>query len=230
MNIQSLFGRVGKAKANPNEAIMRLRESLDTLDKREKYLLAKVDQELKTAKANASKNKRAAILALKRKRMYEDMVDKIGNSKLTLETQVMALESSTVMKETMDAMRHGASAMKNIHGSLNIDKVDQTMDDIREQMDLANELSTAISQPIGALGDPMMDDDELLAELEELEQEELDAKLLDIPFVDTLPDAPLSTPETIPAIAQPPRPARQQFFADDDEDKELAELRASMAI
>ena len=30
-----------------------------------------------------------------------------------------------------------------------INKVDDTMDDIREQMDLANEISDAISQPIG---------------------------------------------------------------------------------
>lgn len=30
-----------------------------------------------------------------------------------------------------------------------INKVDDTMDDIREQMDLANEISDAISQPVG---------------------------------------------------------------------------------
>ena len=50
------------------------------------------------------------------------------------------------------------------------------MDEIRDQMDIANEISEAISQPIGFGID--MDEDELAAELEELEQEELDAKLL----------------------------------------------------
>ena len=31
----------------------------------------------------------------------------------------------------------------------NVDKVDQTMDSIREQMDLSNEISEAISNPVG---------------------------------------------------------------------------------
>ena len=57
-------------------------------------------------------------------------------------------------------------------------KVDDTMDDIREQMDLANEISSAISNPLGL--DTGIDEDELAAELEQLEQAELDATLLDV--------------------------------------------------
>jgi len=33
-----------------------------------------------------------------------------------------------------------------------INKVDDTMDEIRDQMDLANEISDAISQPLGSTG------------------------------------------------------------------------------
>ena len=51
------------------------------------------------------------------------------------------------------------------------------MDDMREQMDLANEISEAISQP--AIFGAEFDEEELNDELELLEQEELDAKLLD---------------------------------------------------
>jgi hypothetical protein len=36
----------------------------------------------------------------------------------------------------------------------NIDKVDETMDDIRDQMDIANEISEAISRPVG-VGDDL---------------------------------------------------------------------------
>ena len=75
-------------------------------------------------------------------------------------------------------MKVGSSTMKNIHGEMNIDKVDDTMDDIREQMDLANEISSAISNPLGL--DTGIDEDELAAELEQLEQAELDATLLDV--------------------------------------------------
>ena len=51
------------------------------------------------------------------------------------------------------------------------------MDDIREQMDLANEISEAISQPVGFGAE--FDEEELNAELEELEQESLDEQLLE---------------------------------------------------
>ena len=61
------------------------------------------------------------------------------------------------------------------------------MDDIRDQMDLANEISDAISQPVGFGAE--FDEDELNQELEDLEQEELDAKLLDT-GIDLAPSVP----------------------------------------
>lgn len=61
------------------------------------------------------------------------------------------------------------------------------MDDIREQMDLANEISDAISQPVNFGAE--FDEDELNEELEMLEQEELDAKLLDT-GIDLAPSVP----------------------------------------
>ena len=53
-----LFRSAKAAKTTPKDAIVRLRESLEMLEKREKYLQTKIDTELKYAKANASKNKR----------------------------------------------------------------------------------------------------------------------------------------------------------------------------
>lgn len=37
---------------------------------------------------------------------------------MTLETQVNAIESANMNLETMTAMRKGADALRNIHGSL----------------------------------------------------------------------------------------------------------------
>jgi charged multivesicular body protein 4 len=69
------------------------------------------------------------------------------------------------------------------------------MDDIREQMDLANEISEAIAQPVGFGIE--FDEEELNAELEELEQEQLDEKLLDAGKVDALPSVPSTVPSGI---------------------------------
>ena len=62
------------------------------------------------------------------------------------------------------------------------------MDEIRDQMAVSNEISEAISRP--ALGTEI-DEDDLLEELEQLEQEELDHKLVgvDVPS-QRVPTAP----------------------------------------
>lgn len=116
----------------------------------------------------------AAQAALRQKKAYENELDRIAGTRMTLETQVNAIESANMNLETMTAMRRGADALRNIHGSLcvsgafvqiriaaltmvsllrlfprNIDRVDTTMDSIREQMDLTNEISDAISNPVG---------------------------------------------------------------------------------
>jgi predicted type IV restriction endonuclease len=59
-----------------------------------------------------------ALMALKRKKAYEANIEKINGARMTIETQMMAIENANVNLETMGAMRAGAEAMKNIHGSM----------------------------------------------------------------------------------------------------------------
>ncbi|RKP07262.1 Snf7-domain-containing protein [Thamnocephalis sphaerospora] len=222
-----LFGRA-RSKPNAKEAIVRLRETQQMLQKRETFLQTKIDTELKLAKANATKNKRAAIAALKRKKQYEGQIDKISGARMTIETQMMAIESANINLETMNAMKSGAQAIKEIHGSMSIEQVDKTMDDIRDQMDLADEISNAIAQPL-AFG-AEIDEDELNAELEELEQEELDEKLLGV-------EAPPIFVPKVPAAEIGTSMARQRegygdctATLEEDHEAELEKLRAEMAI
>lgn len=50
------FGQ--KAKVTPKDSIVELRNTLQMLEKRETFLQTKIDNELKIAKANATKNRR----------------------------------------------------------------------------------------------------------------------------------------------------------------------------
>lgn len=59
-----------------------------------------------------------ALMALKKKKAYDAHIDKINGTRMTIETQVMAIENANVNLETMNALRGGAEAMKNIHGSM----------------------------------------------------------------------------------------------------------------
>jgi charged multivesicular body protein 4A/B len=127
---------------------------------------------------------------MKRKKMYEGEVDKIQNVKMTLETQVINLESAAQNAETFKAMEAGSKTMKKIRTDVGIDKVDDIMDNIREEMELANEINNAIAQPVDTV---LMDEDELLAELNELEASDLEAELLAPPKAGlSLPSVPNS--------------------------------------
>ena len=88
------------------------------------------------------------------------------------------------------------------------------MDDIAEQQDVAKEISEAISNPV-AFGQEF-DEDELEAELNELEaegeleeQEELDRQLLNVgPSTNVpLPDVPAAEPAESPVMRQFTEPA-----------------------
>lgn len=211
----------GNQRDKARETIVELRQHLIMLEKKEDHLNKKIDDELKKAKSNATTNKRAATAALRQKKLYEQELDRLAGRRMTLETQVNAIESANMNLETMQAMRRGADVLKGIHGNLNIDKVDATMDSIREQMDLTNEISDAISNPVG-MGQEL-DEDEIKAELEELEQDQLKGRLIGADSV------PLHTP------GQTERPSAAQrtnaeTLQEDDEDAELKELQAALAM
>jgi len=208
-----LFGRKKKAPP-PKESIAKLRETLEMLEKREQFLQKKMDKEVGEAKKfMQQKNKRAALMCLKRKKTYEVQVEKIAGARMTIEQQVMTLEGANVSLEAMNAMRMGAQSMKSIHQNMSIDEVDDTMDEIREQMDIANEINDAISQPLGG---EVLDDDDLLAELEDLEQESLDEQLLGTKAPSVIVP---SVPSKVPVAKKPVI----------NEEDELAALEASMA-
>ena len=70
------------------------------------------------------------------------------------------------------------------------------MDEIKEEMEMAQEINDAIAQPV----DPLMeDDDELLEELNALEAADLEADLVAAPSSMVLPEAPASK---LPALAR----------------------------
>jgi charged multivesicular body protein 4A/B len=130
---------------------------------------------------------------MKRKKMYETEIDKIQNVKMTLETQVINLESAAQNAETFKAMEAGSKTMKKIRQDVGIEKVDDIMDEIKEEMEMAAEINNAIAAPV----DPFMtDDEELLAELNALEAQDLEAELL-APPMGALKNDSLSLP-TVP--------------------------------
>uniref|UniRef100_A0A8C2UEG9 Charged multivesicular body protein 4B n=2 Tax=Galliformes TaxID=8976 RepID=A0A8C2UEG9_COTJA len=198
---------------SPQEAIQRLRDTEEMLSKKQEFLEKKIEQELAAARKHGTKNKRAALQALKRKKRYEKQLAQIDGTLSTIEFQREALENANTNTEVLKNMGFAAKAMKAAHDNMDIDKVDELMQDIAEQQELADEISTAISKPVG-FGEEF-DEDELMAELEELEQEELDKNLLEISGPETVPLP------NVPSISIPSKPAKKKEEEEDDDMKEL---------
>ncbi|KAF4722497.1 hypothetical protein FOZ63_015696 [Perkinsus olseni] len=178
---------------NLPDAIMKNKEAIDTLEKREQLIEKKMAiQEQEARSRAAAKDKRGALMALKRKKLYEAELHTLMNSRMTLEQQILSLESSQTTAVAVQALAQGVSAQKTMNQQLNIDNIDDLMDDMAEQQDLQNEVSQVLSS-----GNQIMDDDELLNELDQIEAEELDKKM-----VDAVP-APSGGVVTEPTAAQP---------------------------
>uniref|UniRef100_UPI00358E0B92 charged multivesicular body protein 4b-like n=1 Tax=Myxine glutinosa TaxID=7769 RepID=UPI00358E0B92 len=204
------FGNKKQQGPSAQEGLQKLRETEEMLTKKQVFLEGKIEKELEAAKKNGKKNKRAALQALKRKKMYEKQLAQIDGTLSTIEFQREALENANTNTEVLKSMGVAAKAMKSAHQNMDIDKVDDLMSDIQEQQDLAQEISDAISRPVGFGQD--VDEDELLAELEDLEQEALDKELLQVGG-DNLPSIPTALPSS---------KAKQREEEDEDDLKELA--------
>merc|ERR1711976_765703 len=107
----------------------------------------------------------------------EGQLAQIDNTLTTIEFQKESLMNARANAEILSTMKTAGNAMKTIHKEVGgIAKIEDIMADIEESNMIAGEISEAISRPIGTMDD--FDEDDLMAELEDLEQEDLDDNLI----------------------------------------------------
>lgn len=172
---------------------------------------------------------------------------------MTLEKEIYSIETANINKETLEAMKNASKAMKEIHGGLTIEKVDQTMyvlglvwrihistlitlnrEELRDQHAIVEEIGEAITQSVGAQG---MDESELDEELEALQQEELDSQMLgtgQVPIHDKISAMP-SAPQTGKSMMDSPQrtcinmskvnKGKAPVVQEDEEEEELRKLQ-----
>jgi len=180
--------------------------------------------QIKQAKQfSAAGKKREALTCIKRKKMYEKQLEQIEGARTTMETQKQALEQLNINKEILEAQRVGASTMASVTAQMGgVDAVDETMGQIEEGLADANEIADALSRPVaGGMDD---DEDELRAELDMLEDADLETQALSTGLGDLGFGAP-SVPSSKPLPAAP-----KSIPVMSEEERELAELEASMAM
>eukprot|EP00736_Rhodelphis_marinus_P005968 Rmarinus@m.16459 len=222
----NLFGKAKKTQAqNPGETIAKMKETLNTMEKRSNHLNKRIDQERLTAKQMlAKKQKPRAMLALKKKKMLETQQQNVSNQVYKLESMIHRLEEMHSNIGVFQAMQQGNQAMKSTMRQLNVDNVDKVMDELHDNFDRAQEVTDVLAQPVGEVD---IDDDDIMAELAELEGEIIDEQMLQTPVPSVkVPDASREADILGEAPAVPthvPEPATA------NEEDELAKLEMMMA-
>lgn len=200
--------------------------------KRRDLLDKKIAQELQRAKdASAAKNKRGALAALKKKKLLEGQRDALENNIARITEQQGMLEDQRIQITHLAAMRNATQASKQTMQEMDIGSVDKVLDEMNEQADQMAQIQDAMAQPIG--GAAQIDEDDLLAELEDIESQELDNQLLEPAPVPSsqvpsrVPAQPQAhSSQALPSVPARKAPAKPQKTA---EELELEQLEAEMA-
>ncbi|KAK4041800.1 Snf7-domain-containing protein [Parachaetomium inaequale] len=212
-------GAAQKRKDTPKNVILDLRTQLEMLQKREVHLTRQIEEQEQIARKNVNTNKTTAKAALRRKKIHEHNLEQTLNHIGTIEQQVNAIESANINQETFMAMQRAGDAMKTIHGKLTPTKVDETMDKLQEY----NRLNEEIADAMGSISvGPQLDDTELEDELEALQQQELEDKMLETGSV------PVDSIQRLPTVKNAEIKGKAPAVAEDDEEEELRRLQAEM--
>eukprot|EP01102_Stenamoeba_stenopodia_P016365 TRINITY_DN5718_c0_g4_i1.p1 TRINITY_DN5718_c0_g4~~TRINITY_DN5718_c0_g4_i1.p1 ORF type:complete len:736 (+),score=184.91 TRINITY_DN5718_c0_g4_i1:1050-3257(+) len=203
-----LFG--SKAPVSSNSTQQNLQRACDQLSAREQYLQRKIEAELQ--KARQTKDKRQALMALKRKETYVRQLGQISNSLMSMEQQRMSLEAASLNHSVLNSMMSPSRCMQS---SMRSEMIDDTMDDICEQMDIASEMSMALSAPLGS---------------DLIEDEELERRLMALKCDDPVPLSSSNRSSTVAASVSSSASSVSAAQRELDEERELAELEAAMSL
>ncbi|WIA19295.1 hypothetical protein OEZ86_005643 [Tetradesmus obliquus] len=228
---KKLFGGPQKAPGAPGSsqaanqtinAMQSLAEREEQLEKKKLLLEKRINDEMEKARDfTRQKKKSQALMCLKKKKMFEQQLERMDALISRVMEQRSMLEEQQTTIGVLASMQDAAKAQKKTMQEMKIENIDSTLEEIQEVGEQMRVINEAISQPVGGFADMEMDD--LEAELAELEAEELDNQLLE--------PAPVPAAKA-PGQALPSVPAGKVAAAPQKtpEELELEALQAEMAL
>ncbi|RUP46269.1 Snf7-domain-containing protein [Jimgerdemannia flammicorona] len=172
------------------------------------------DKEVEIAKKHlAAGDKKKALLALKKKKYQETLLERTNAQLINLEEMTNSIEFALVEKQVFDGLKAGNNVLKEIQNEMSLEAVEKLMDETADAIAYQNvgwiwgcpEISELLSGKITA-----EDEEDVLQELEQLQQLEIAEQLPVVPetklpgvqerdvvkpvTVADLPEVPMSEP------------------------------------
>ncbi|SBS88857.1 vacuolar-sorting protein SNF7, putative [Plasmodium ovale curtisi] len=168
---------IDNKKKNNDEiykAILKNREAIDALEKKQVQVEKKIKQlEIETKQKVEQNQMSNAKILLKRKKLYEQEIENILNSRLTLEDNMINLENMHLHKIAVNALSYAANTHKKLNNEINTQKVEKIIDTIQENKDIQEEINQALT--FNLLNN--VDDDEIDKELNLLKEQTMQEKI-----------------------------------------------------
>lgn len=170
----SLFGKPKKHRSRVTEqdkAVLQLKQQRDKLKQYQKKIQVTLDKERELAKKLLQENKKdKAKLLLRKKKFQEQILQQTDQQLENLEKMVYDLEFAVIEAQLLEGLTTGNAALKKIHDVMSIEDIERILDETQEAVEKQREIDAVLS---GALS--MQDEDDVLAELDEIIKESLPA-------------------------------------------------------
>ena len=181
-----LFGKKKKKNAEPPpKDVNDVKENLDKQIEFTSMNINKYERQIEDAKQKAKealqkKDKKKAIMLMKKKKMFEAEISKLDGMRLMMEQQKLNMESQMNNKNVFETMQEGTKTIERLAREADIDK----FDDIREKHEEMEDRNREINDFFANYAEEQTEDwEDELAELEaELAEEELGDDIVDKPI------------------------------------------------
>jgi len=165
-------------------------------------------------------DKPRALLALRRRKYQETLLQKTDAQLETLEQLTATIEFSLVQKDVLYGLQQGNAVLKEIHREMTLESVEKLVDETAEGVRYQKEVSQMLA---GAMSNE--EEDEVEDELERLEREAKgEGELPAAPQIEPLPSVPTKTEKAERAKAR--AKARREEFLRSSESRQEPALAA----
>lgn len=191
------MGNGTSADAAANATLGRLQGIAQRLETQEQSLRSRATTEKMLALRLRESDRTKARQALQRSKTLDANADRVATTATLVQNQMLALQHLQLNSEVAAVLMESQRTMKRLCESKNIQNVDQIMGEIDSTLQMSEDLSTALQQPLGSTPGLVANED-------------LDAELDALATTLQCPAEPVvaTTTTTTAAAAVTPTPAR----------------------
>ncbi|KAJ1724849.1 Vacuolar protein sorting-associated protein 20 [Coemansia erecta] len=160
-----------------DKAILDMKVQRDKLKQFQKRVQIVLDREDALARSLLLKgDKSRALLALRRRKYQEQMIEKTDSQLFNLQQLMETIEFSLVQKDIMFGLEQGNRVLTQLNNEMRLEDIERLAEDTAEAIAYQNEVSELLQGNMTA-----EDEEAVQRELEELERQEADNMRLGLP-------------------------------------------------